>query len=216
LQESPENKPKIPDGYGESPAGTTPPTTEPPVKVKLSDFTAPDLSNKQLQVGDWGRIGTVEVVQVIGDSTLLVSRGDDMMLLSDVSTSNMIDGRSYSWEDAFKVRGTQQYVTVLGGTNTVLVASPMSRNEKLEILQRAAENAAADERRRLAEEARQEIAKWRTWTSKDGQYTTHAKFMRFERSRVYLQKEDGTEFDLSLYQLCDDDQEFIRQQLKTP
>jgi hypothetical protein len=56
---------------------------------------------------------------------------------------------------------------------------------------------------------------WRVWTLRDGTYTTEAKFLRFEfeGSKVRLQKRDGEVIVVSMNNLKDQDQNYIRNEL---
>jgi hypothetical protein len=50
--------------------------------------------------------------------------------------------------------------------------------------------------------------KWRTWTA--GTYTCHAKFVKAIGSKVTLEKEDGSQIEIPMDKLSEDDQDFIR------
>jgi len=54
----------------------------------------------------------------------------------------------------------------------------------------------------------------RVWTSADGKHKCRAEFLKFENSKVYLKKEDGSTVTLSSYQLVDVDRVWIQRHLK--
>jgi hypothetical protein len=54
----------------------------------------------------------------------------------------------------------------------------------------------------------------REWTDKTGSHTMLASFIKFEKGKAHLKKEDGEELQLSMNELSKDDQEFIRDLLK--
>jgi hypothetical protein len=68
------------------------------------------------------------------------------------------------------------------------------------------EEAAIDAERDAATES----AKWRTWTSADGKYNLHAKFVKSAMGTLTLEKEDGSTVEVKLDRLRAEDQEFVR------
>lgn len=92
-----------------------------------------------------------------------------------------------------------------------------SRAERDE--QASKERERADEERRKVQEAEREAAarrkdaiekaKWRTWTSADGQHTIEAKFAKATGDNVFLEKKDGTTIKLQREKLSEDDMKWI-------
>lgn len=80
--------------------------------------------------------------------------------------------------------------------------------------QSASESAPAEgiagEARRSADSANG----WRTWKTKDGKFSVEARFIEFKNSKVWLEKRDGQEIAVSMHVLCDEDQQYIRFELK--
>jgi hypothetical protein len=54
----------------------------------------------------------------------------------------------------------------------------------------------------------------REWTDKSGQYKVIAEFVQFKNGEAHLKKENNDVVQVSMTTLCDDDQEFIRNELK--
>jgi hypothetical protein len=57
-----------------------------------------------------------------------------------------------------------------------------------------------------------EKARWRVWTTANGRYSVEAKFVTFLAGKVTLEKQDGAKVDVPLDLLCQEDQDFVRQQ----
>jgi len=74
-------------------------------------------------IPDWAR---VEVRQVLEKGALLVAIDDDiLMYLDGFSTEGLTDGKAIKLS-AIAIIGTKTYTTILGGSNTVLYAVPLS------------------------------------------------------------------------------------------
>ncbi len=73
----------------------------------------------------------------------------------------------------------------------------------------AAEKAKEERAKRLAELERVEKAKWRTWTSADGQHTIEAKFLKAIGPNIYLQKRDGSRIAVDVEKVSDVDRQWI-------
>jgi hypothetical protein len=54
----------------------------------------------------------------------------------------------------------------------------------------------------------------RKWTDDTGQHTMMASFVKFEGGKAHLKKDDGQELELSMNDLSQDDQKYIRDMLK--
>ena len=67
--------------------------------------------------------------------------------------------------------------------------------------------------RKAAERAAAEVeaAKWRNWTTADGQYRVRAKFVSLVNQSITLQKEDGSAVDVPFNVLSREDQQFVTQ-----
>lgn len=55
---------------------------------------------------------------------------------------------------------------------------------------------------------------FRTWTDKTGENTVEAKFVRYEKNKVYLIGKEGKEISLAMSRLSTSDQEWVRAELK--
>lgn len=78
-------------------------------------------------VGAVGRQPALRIVQVIDESTALVSTASgDIRLASGFSTAGKVDGGAMSFPGAVQVTRTTQYETVNGGTKTVFVLEPFA------------------------------------------------------------------------------------------
>ena len=74
---------------------------------------------------------------------------------------------------------------------------------------RAAEERQAAAKRKAEHEAAIEKAKWRTWTSADGQHTIEAKFVTAIGDTAQLEKKDGTILKIKCEKLSDEDWKWI-------
>ena len=102
---------------------------------------------------------------------------------------------------------------LLGGSISSMTREDLNKPtpEELEAKRRAAAEAA---RAKAEAEARKkaeiEAAKWRTWTSANGQFQMEGKFVRYAAGKMTLEKKDGTTLEVQLDQLCPEDQEFVK------
>jgi len=78
-------------------------------------------------------------------------------------------------------------------------------SRKLDAAHAATEQARAADRQREIEASRH-----RTWTSNDGKFSTDAKFLKFENSKVHLEKPDGEIIQVSLTQLTKEDRAWVQ------
>ena len=58
------------------------------------------------------------------------------------------------------------------------------------------------------------VPELREWKDKSGSHTILASFVKFEKGKAHFKKEDGEELQLSMNDLSQDDQQFIRDLLK--
>ena len=54
----------------------------------------------------------------------------------------------------------------------------------------------------------------REWTDNTGKHKTMASFIKFEKGKAHLKKDDGEVLELSMTKLCKEDQDFIRATLR--
>lgn len=81
-----------------------------------------------LNVGDIGALDSFEIEQVLGPAQMRISFSDgkerQYVFLDGVSTTNVADDDTLTFDKALEVVGTRQYVTVLGATKTAYVLKP--------------------------------------------------------------------------------------------
>lgn len=94
---------------------------------KFEELAIPTI---RLQRGYWGTMSTVEVQQVIDDSTLMARIKDESFIITGVSTKGIVDDRRVDLPGLFISKGTRQYITVLGAKRTVLEYTPCKVNEQ--------------------------------------------------------------------------------------
>jgi len=109
-------------------------------------------------------------------------------------------------------------VSVRDGQAEVLLCTiddqTMYRSPKLDELQAEADKAASEEAEEPPPEPEPEPEReYRTWTDKSGEHQTEAELVSFAMGTVKLRKPDGQEVELSIDQLSDADQQYIRDQL---
>lgn len=165
-------------------------------------------------VGKIGQIGSMEIIQVIDDSTGLVELGKDglLVMIHGWDLSNAVDGQ-YIKLGLCQVVGTQQYVNGFGTTNTVFVMQPLDDGSaRADIFREAQEEAA----RRAAEIAQQKEdlreSQYRTWKSADGQFAIEARLDNFALGTATLERRDGTTVEVPNDKLSDDDQLYIKEE----
>ena len=56
---------------------------------------------------------------------MLVKYHDYTLWITKYSTAGVIDDKCFGLEGVFQISGTKTYTTVLGGSNTILVAEPI-------------------------------------------------------------------------------------------
>lgn len=108
---------------------------------------------------------------------------------------------------------------ILGGSISYTTRKELNKPtpEEIEAARKAqeAERKAQEEAARAVEEkekqrlARIEAAKWKTWTTADGDYSIRAKFLKMANGKLTLEKEDGTSLDVQFKLLREEDQDFV-------
>lgn len=158
-----------------------------------------------------------KVMQVIDDAQMLVGIEDARTgngnyknwILIKCPTTGITDGKFWrggQWKEvtgaeALAVTGTTTYNTAGGGTKTVFVVEPLSKEGFDELVAKEREAA--------------EAALFRTWTDDTGTYQVVAQFLEFRGGRVHLERKDNHEtIDLPMSRFSKQDQEWIRDELK--
>jgi len=175
------------------------------------------------QVGDWGSTDvSFSVLNTLNDNECLVisnDRSHTAFLLRGRDMSRIARNHSFIIQRLVSVNDTYQYQSRSGpATALVLNIGEDAINQKLEELEE--EKKAEEEAKRRKEEEelareeeerkRQEEARTRTWVSADGQFQVKATFLSFMVGNVRLKREDGQEITVSIEQLSEDCQDFIR------
>jgi hypothetical protein len=86
------------------------------------------LNPATFSIGQVGPLPRFEVRQVQGPTKMLVAIDSGMFLVDKVPTTDVADGQNVQLRDWFYVRETETYVTVAGGTKTVYVLEPSSKD----------------------------------------------------------------------------------------
>jgi hypothetical protein len=160
-----------------------------------------------LNAGDIGRLSWENnkrfdwrVNQVVDDATMLV--GQSRYWIEGVSTRNIVDDSLVSFEDiSFVVKGTRQYETAGGGSNTVwhLVKLDTEKIDQAVV--------------RIRELRRQERSH-RTWKDSSGAFKVDGTFGHVDARGVTLVKDDGRIITVPTGRLSADDQKFVREEIR--
>jgi hypothetical protein len=151
-----------------------------------------------------------EVMQVIGENDLLLAmKNPDVppIWFTGYSTKGMADGDKVRLVGLVEINGTKPYNTVSGAMKTVRVVRLVGREKLTKIEEDAKEQA------QLSRKAAEELL-FRTWTSVSGKFSVEAKFVKFEKGRVHLEKRDGTLIDVSPSELSAADRDYYRDLMK--
>lgn len=166
-----------------------------------------------------------EVMQVVSPNDVLLQMDNLSMppiWLTGYSTSGLADGEKVRLVGLVEVNGTRAYETVAGARKTVRVVQ-FVKGEKLAAFEAAAK-AEAEAERTAAEVAAKATAEaeriaaedklFRKWRSSSGKFSVEAKFVKFEKGRVYLEKRDGTSINVSPSDLSKADVDYYRGELR--
>ena len=82
-------------------------------KISLPNSEIPLRFEGQLVIGQIGELGEQPVFQVSGPNEALVYLGFELVWISGIDTTGIVDGKSYEIKGVFKVTGTKTYQTPL-------------------------------------------------------------------------------------------------------
>ena len=151
-----------------------------------------------------------EVVQVIGENDLLLAmKNPDVppIWFAGYSTKGLAVGDKVRLVGLVEVNGTKSYNAVSGAMKTVRIVRLVSREKLAKIEEDAKEQA------ELNTKAGEELL-FRTWTSASGKLSVEAKFVKFEKGRVHLEKRDGALLDINPADLSATDRDHYRALMK--
>ncbi len=162
-------------------------------------------SPADFQVGDWGYTGHMfRVLSVVSATEFLAvpiehpSEGRDhsVILIRGLPTEKLSDGEEVVIAQPFAIPETFDYETVVGAKKTVLVLDHKKFDDILKGHQAAAE-----------------LAMIRTWAIDEKEVV--AKFIGSAKSIAKLEvQSDGTTIEVAFSTLSDEDQKWIREELK--
>lgn len=145
------------------------------------------LNPATFSIGQVGPLPRFEVRQVQGPNKMLVAIGSGMFFLDKVPTANVADDQNLQLRDWFYVRETETYVTVAGGTKTVYVLEPSSRDRHSGV----------------------KASRIFPWYNKKDEVVVRAEFIRLEEKKaVFLV--DGHESSYTLTKFTPGDQKVMK------
>lgn len=157
---------------------------------------------RKLKVGMFGAIShnrywpdevvPVEVFQVVDERNALVKFWNDLVWVSGLPTTDLVDGKTIVLKPVFKVTGTKRYQSAGGGSNTVYLLELFDTTRADAILEKE-----RDELRRSREELRKKEAeelkraRTREFTDLTGKFKVMAEYRGYENGLVILRRTDN-------------------------
>ncbi|MDZ4656480.1 MAG: SHD1 domain-containing protein [Bythopirellula sp.] len=190
-------------------------------KLKLTQFDEDPIEPHRLQEcldpekfidGDVGSLDyfMFEVFDIVGPQEvflILPESESPPICLKDCPTKGLVNEQLVVLIGLVEVKGTKSYIDTEGGSNTIRVVRFITAERKAAIDKQLADQIAAE--RDVAEELL-----YRIWTSSKGNHTIEAKFVKFEKGKVHLQKRDGSVIGLAPKKLSKEDRDFYRELIK--
>lgn len=119
--------------------------------------------------------------------------------------SGVVDGQAVTFNEVFRVTGTKQYATAIGGSKTVFM---LERFDIAPIVERLQAEATANGPARK-QEAQPEF---REWSDATGQFKLTARLISVADGKAKLEKKDGSVVNVPVDKLNESDQKFLAQQ----
>lgn len=117
--------------------------------------------------------------------------------------SGVIDGQNVTLKSVFRVTGTKQYTTAIGGSKTVFMLEPF---DIAPIVERLKAEAAAN---KPAEPKPDAVPEFREWSDATGQFKLTARLISVADGKVKLEKQDGSVANVPVDKLSEADQKVV-------
>jgi hypothetical protein len=170
---------------------------------KMYDRPAAVLAFNELKKGQVGFLGDgrdpykVTVFQVLSDNRALVKVLGETVLVLNLNTSELVDGKEMTTPLIVEVEGSQRYNTVAGGSNTVMAARALSLQEMQDVIAYAKENGP---KRPL---------NLRSWKDNAGKVIMKGEFVRKDEKMVVVLDENRQEREIEWVKLSRPDRLFV-------
>lgn len=172
----------------------------------LFNTVLPVIDIKQLSKGQAGFLGItkifpheVNVFQVLDSSSFLGKIDDEILIVKNVSTENLTDGKPVDLPLPVEVLGTETYQTKLG-SKTVFAVRMLTKEETVKALGYIKNN-------RL-----QIKPNLREWKAFDGSLIVEAEFISQDKSKITVKDSDGKEHQISISKLSKQDRTWLKDQ----
>jgi len=192
-----------------------------------SKAAPPLLISNAMDIGDFGYLPdhTVplngaenswqfKVQQVVDERNMLVkvtrfnhasrSEAGDYLVWVVGKYSGVVDGQTVTFNEVFRVTGTKQYTTAIGGSKTVFM---LERFDIAPIVERLKAEAVANKpaNEKMAE------PEFREWSDATGQFKLTARLISVTDGKVKLEKKDGSVANVPVDKLSEADQKMVAQ-----
>lgn len=117
----------------------------------------------------------------------------------------VVDDQNVTFNEVFRVTGTKQYPTAIGGSKTVFM---LEQFDIAPIVERLKAEAAAKQPEKTETDAREE---WREWSDATGQFKLTARLISVTDGKVKLEKKDGSVANVPIDKLSEADQTVVAQ-----
>lgn len=165
-------------------------------------------SSLRLNIGSVGKLPDLSIISIADHSSILATLvyGGEFnfdrqvdAIIHGVSTSNIVDGATVSYQGVYRVKGTVEYTTVLGASRRVYEIEPVSSS------------LLASWERQI--DAERWTDRWnaesRLWTDRSGDYTVEAIYDGYlSEGVIRLLKHDRTTVELPMTRLSGEDRRF--------
>lgn len=209
-------------------------------KIEDEEFPVPELNSTNLKPGMIGSLawtGDLEVQQVIDEETIRATaivfepqvvpgsirveqreRRGGTFFLKGIKTAGLSDGQRFG-ASVYEVIEPRTYTTVAGARATSPVLVPFKMKEVKPLLEKVSAEAKAEMKQKQEEAAalakkEAEEKQFREWTDKSGKFSIEARLKEFRDNQVWLVFRDGKEVGLPMLKLSDDDQKYVREELR--
>lgn len=170
----------------------------------LFETMLPIMDIEQISSGQVGYLGisktfpyTIKVFQVLNRSEFLGKIKDEIIIVKNVSTEDLTDGKDVSLPFPVEVLGTETYQTKFG-SKTVFAVRMLSRDEAIKAM-------AYVDKHRL--KAKPEL---RDWKAIDGSVIMEAEYVSQEKSNVIVRDAQGEEHKIPIAKLHKDNRLWLK------
>jgi len=140
-----------------------------------------------------------EILQILGDDSLLLSCLGDMFIVRGLPTNDLVDGKVIVFKLPLEVVGTESYKTVGGASKTVFSMRQITMEEYAECLEYASKTKPKPPR------------EFRVWKDTSGAFTVEAEYVSQNKTEVELLKKDGSKLSVPLLKLSRSDRAWLKE-----